>query len=50
MLQGYDTGSFPDDDKTLFLDKLQGAIPHSSEWQADLYFIHDFQLAPLAAL
>src|SRR5216110_1887888 len=33
MLQGYDTGSFPDDDKTVFLDKLQHAISHSSEWQ-----------------
>ena len=48
MLQGYDTGEFPEAKKQVFLEKLQRSVSHEQKYQADLYFIHDFQLAPLA--
>src|SRR5438067_4009417 len=49
MLQGYDTGAFPDAEKQVFLEKLRHAVSQGPEYQADMYFIHDFQLVPLAA-
>ncbi len=48
MLQGYDTGAFPEAEKEVFLEKLRHAVSQGPEYQADLYFIHDFQLVPLA--
>src|SRR6266516_1204099 len=49
MLQGYDTGAFPEEEKQVFLEKLRHAVSKEPEYQADMYFIHDFQLVPLAA-
>jgi trehalose synthase len=48
MLQGYDTGAFPEADKQVFLEKLRHAVSQGPAYQADVYFIHDFQLVPLA--
>ncbi len=48
MLQGYDTGAFPDAEKQVFLEKLRHAVSQGPAYQADVYFIHDFQLVPLA--
>jgi trehalose synthase len=48
MLQGYDTGAFPEADKQVFLEKLRHAVGKGPASQADIYFIHDFQLVPLA--
>ncbi len=48
MLQGYETGELPEEATQVFLKKLRGAIHYQQEYQADLYFIHDFQLVPLA--
>jgi trehalose synthase len=48
MLQGYDTGAFPEREKQVFLEKLRHAVNYGQDYQADLYFIHDFQLVPLA--
>jgi len=48
MLQGYDTGAFPEAEKEVFLEKLRHAVSQGPEYQADVYFIHDFQLVPLA--
>ena len=48
MLQGYDTGAFPEAEKQVFLEKLRHAVGKGPEYQADIYFIHDFQLVPLA--
>ena len=48
MLQGYDTGAFPEADKQVFLEKLRHAVGKGPAYQADIYFIHDFQLVPLA--
>jgi trehalose synthase len=48
MLQGYDTGAFPEAEKEVFLEKLRHAVSQEPAYQADLYFIHDFQLVPLA--
>src|SRR5256712_8709281 len=48
MLQGYDTGPFPEAEKQVFLEKLRYAVSKWPEYQADMYFIHDFQLGPLA--
>ncbi len=50
MLQGYDTGAFPEAEKQVFLEKLRHAVSKGPEYQADVYFIHDFQLVPLAEL
>lgn len=50
MLQGYDMGEFPETEKKAFLEKLRSAIPCDKTYQADIYFIHDFQLVPLAQL
>jgi trehalose synthase len=48
MLQGYDTGEFPEAEKQVFLEKLRRAVRYGQADQADIYFIHDFQLVPLA--
>ena len=48
MLQGYDTGEMQEQEKDTFLEKLHASVKHESDYQADIYFIHDFQLAPLA--
>jgi trehalose synthase len=48
MLQGYDTGAFPEREKQVFLEKLRHSESYGQAYQADMYFIHDFQLVPLA--
>jgi trehalose synthase len=48
MLQGYDTGAFPEAEKQVFLEKLRHAVSQEPTYQAEVYFIHDFQLVPLA--
>ena len=48
MLQGYDTGELPEREKQVFLEKLRRSVPDEQEYGADMYFIHDFQLVPLA--
>jgi trehalose synthase len=48
MLQGYDTGAFPEAEKDVFLEKLRHAVQQGPDYKADVYFIHDFQLVPLA--
>jgi trehalose synthase len=48
MLQGYDTGEFPEREKEVFLEKLRRSVRYGQVDQADIYFIHDFQLVPLA--
>jgi len=52
LLQGIEHGDIPEEDQRLFLDKLRQTpvLRSAKENQADLYFIHDFQLAPLAKL
>lgn len=50
LLQGIEQGDLPEEAKRLFLDKLSHTpvMSHTEENRADVYFIHDFQLAPLA--
>src|SRR6266702_4627952 len=48
LLQGYDKGEFPEREKQVFLEKLRHSVRNGPVEQADMYFIHDFQLAPLA--
>ncbi len=48
MMQGYDTGAFPEADKQVFLEKLRRSLRDKQDYQADLYLVHDFQLVPLA--
>lgn len=48
MMQGYDTGAFPEAGKQMFLEKLRRSLSNEQDHQADLYLIHDFQLVPLA--
>jgi len=50
LLQGIEHGSIPEADQRVFLEKLSHAPLTPQEDKADLYFIHDFQLAPLATL
>src|SRR6266496_1646812 len=52
LLQGIEHGDISEEDQRVFLDKLRlaPAMRHAEENQADLYFIHDFQLPPLATL
>jgi trehalose synthase len=51
LLQGIEHGDLSEEDQHVFLDKLQQApLRHLYENQADIYFVHDFQLAPLAQL
>ena len=48
MLQGYEAGELPEKEKQVFLEKLRHAVRYREDYQADIYFIHDFQLVPLA--
>lgn len=52
LLQGIEHGTIPEVEQQEFLDKLRRAtiMQHAEQHPADLYFIHDFQLAPLATL
>ena len=52
LLQGIEHGSISETEQRVFLEKLR-AIPIMQQVEqnrADLYFVHDFQLAPLATL
>jgi len=50
LLQNIAQGDLPEKEKRIFLDKLSHtpAMNHTADTQADVYFIHDFQLVPLA--
>jgi trehalose synthase len=52
LLQGIEHGDLPAEDQRVFLDKLRLTpdLRHAEENQADIYFVHDFQLAPLVQL
>jgi len=52
LLQGIEHGVISEEDKRVFLDKLRvtPVLRRAEENQADIYFIHDFQLAPLAKI
>jgi trehalose synthase len=52
LLQGIEHGDISEEEKRVFLDKLRvtPVLRRAEENQADIYFIHDFQLAPLAKL
>jgi trehalose synthase len=52
LLQGIEHGVIPEADQRIFLEKLRltPILQQKNQNQADLYFIHDFQLAPLATL
>jgi trehalose synthase len=49
-LQGIGQGNLSPQEQSVFLDSLRSTAikNYTQEKQADLYFIHDFQLAPLA--
>jgi trehalose synthase len=51
LMQGIEHGDISEEDQHLLLDtlRLTPVLRHAEDNQADLYFIHDFQLAPLAA-
>ncbi len=52
LLQGIEHDDIPEADQHVFLEKLR-RIPdmqRADQNHADIYFIHDFQLAPLASL
>lgn len=48
MLQGYESGTLPQKETEIFLEKLRRSVTLPEDYQADIYFIHDFQLVPLA--
>ncbi len=48
MLQGYKAGELPVRETQIHLEELRHAIQSREDYQADLYFVHDFQLVPLA--
>jgi trehalose synthase len=52
LLQGMEHGEVAEEDKHVLVDTLRRTpvLRDQKENQADLYFIHDFQLAPLATL
>ncbi|MFL5626401.1 MAG: glycosyltransferase [Ktedonobacteraceae bacterium] len=52
LLQGIEHGVIPEKDQRELLDKLRRSpvMSEAEENRADIYFVHDFQLAPLAAL
>jgi trehalose synthase len=52
LLQGIEHGDIPQADQRMFLERLGDArgMQQDAQNQADLYFVHDFQLAPLATL
>jgi trehalose synthase len=52
LLQGIEHGDIPQADQRMFLERLsdvRGTL-QAAQNQADLYFVRDFQLAPLATL
>lgn len=52
LLQGIEHGNIPEEDQREFLAKLRRTpvLSRAEENQADIYFVHDFQLAPLPTL
>ncbi len=52
LLQGIEHGIVPEEDQRMLLEKLRDTpvLGRPEENKADIYFIHDFQLAPLATL
>jgi trehalose synthase len=52
LLQGIDHGDIPEADQHVFLEKLRHTpiMQQAEQNHADIYFIHDFQLVPLATL
>ena len=52
LLQGMDHGDIPESYQHVFLEKLRRTpdLQQADHNHADIYFIHDFQLAPLATL
>jgi hypothetical protein len=50
LLQGSEHGAIAEEDQRRFLETLRHfpATGQLAEQKADIYFIHDFQLAPLA--
>ncbi len=50
LLQGNEPGDIAESDQHVYLDKLARTIHSVEDYQADLYVVHDFQLAPLAYL
>jgi trehalose synthase len=52
LLQGIEHGDIPQADQRMFLERLSDVREtlQAAQNQADLYFVRDFQLAPLATL
>lgn len=52
LLQGIEHGNIAQEEQRVFLDKLRTTpdLQSAADNQADIYFIHDFQLVPLATL
>lgn len=52
LLQGMEHGAIPQKDQREFVEKLHRTpdLQQPDQEHADIYFIHDFQLAPLASL
>jgi trehalose synthase len=52
LLQGMEHGAIPESDQHVFLEKLRRTpdLQLADHNHADIYYIHDFQLAPLATL
>lgn len=50
MLQGNEPGDIAEQSRHFHLDKLSQELASLDKEQADLYFVHDFQLVPLARL
>lgn len=52
LLQGIEHGDIPEADQRVFLEKLRRSATTqlAEQNEADVYFVHDFQLAPLASL
>ena len=50
LLQGMEHGDIPEADQHMFLEKLRRTpdLQQADHNHADIYYIHDFQLAPLA--
>lgn len=50
LLQGNEPGQINAEDRRMYLEKLSKALPYRPEQSSDVYFIHDFQLAPFAQI
>jgi trehalose synthase len=50
MLQGNEPGDIAEQTGRMHLDKLSQELASLAEERADIYFVHDFQLVPLARL